>query len=95
MPVRSLPVRFALFAIRCYQAYLSILFAGSCRFEPTGSMDAYEAIERFGVLRGIWLGTKRLLRCHPLSKKFGYDPVPESWDEVHSNHIQGKTEVHS
>ena len=95
MPVRSLPVRFALFAIRCYKAYLSILFAGSCRFEPTCSMYAYEAIERFGVLRGIWLGTKRLLRCHPLSKKFGYDPVPESWDEVHSNHIQGKTEVHS
>lgn len=92
---KSVAVRLALFAIRCYKAYLSILFAGSCRFEPTCSMYAYEAIERFGVLRGIWLGTKRLLRCHPLSKKFGYDPVPEAWDEVHSNHIHGNTEVNS
>ncbi len=95
VPARSLPVRLALFAIRCYKAYLSILFAGSCRFEPTCSMYAYEAIERFGVLRGIWLGTKRLLRCHPLSRKFGFDPVPETWEETHSNHIHGNTEVHS
>lgn len=92
---QSVAVRTALFAIRCYKAYLSILFAGSCRFEPTCSMYAYQAIERFGVMRGIWLGTKRLLRCHPLSRKFGYDPVPETWDEVHSDHIHGNTEVHS
>ena len=91
----SVAVRTALFALRCYKAYLSILFAGSCRFEPTCSMYAYQAIERFGVLRGMWLGTKRLLRCHPFSRKFGYDPVPETWDEVHSNHIHGNTEVHS
>ena len=71
----------ALFALRFYKAYLSILFAGSCRFEPTCSQYAYEAIERFGVRRGIWLGTKRLLRCHPLSRRFGYDPVPENWRE--------------
>jgi putative membrane protein insertion efficiency factor len=72
-----LQVRAALFALRFYKAYLSILFAGSCRFEPTCSQYAYEAIERFGVLRGVWLGAKRLLRCHPFSGKFGYDPVPE------------------
>jgi putative membrane protein insertion efficiency factor len=70
-------VRMALFALRFYKAYLSILFAGSCRFEPTCSRYAYEAIERFGVARGMWLGIRRLLRCHPLSRKFGYDPVPE------------------
>src|SRR6266571_3388677 len=70
-------VRVALLALRFYKAYLSILFAGSCRFEPTCSRYAYEAIERFGVARGVWLGLKRLLRCHPLSRRFGYDPVPE------------------
>jgi len=70
-------VRMALFALRCYKAYLSVLFAGSCRFEPTCSQYAYQAIERFGVVRGVWLGSKRLLRCHPFSGRFGYDPVPE------------------
>jgi putative membrane protein insertion efficiency factor len=93
---RSVAVRAALFALRCYKAYLSVLFAGSCRFEPTCSRYAYEAIERFGVLRGMWLGTKRLLRCHPLSTKFGYDPVPESWEEMNPNHAAAEnTEVHS
>lgn len=75
----------ALFALRFYKSYLSLLFAGSCRFEPTCSRYAYEAIERFGLARGIWLGAKRLLRCQPLSRKFGYDPVPEEWKEMHSN----------
>lgn len=70
-------VRMALFALRVYKTYLSVLFAGSCRFEPSCSQYAYEAIERFGVARGVWLGTKRLLRCQPLSRRFGYDPVPE------------------
>ncbi len=79
---RSIPVRVALLALRFYKTYLSILFAGSCRFEPTCSRYAYEAIERFGVARGFWLGLKRLLRCHPLSRKFGYDPVPEKWEEM-------------
>jgi uncharacterized protein len=82
VPLRSFPVRAALFALSCYKSYLSVLFAGGCRFEPTCSCYAYDAIERFGVLRGMWLGTKRLLRCHPLSGKFGYDPVPEKWDEM-------------
>jgi uncharacterized protein len=76
----SVGVRIALYALRFYKSYLSMLFAGSCRFEPTCSRYAYEAIERFGVARGTWLGVKRLLRCHPLSRKLGYDPVPESWE---------------
>ena len=78
-------VRAALFALSFYKAYLSVLLAGTCRYEPTCSRYAYEAIERFGVLRGGWLGLKRLLRCHPLSRKFGYDPVPEKWDEMRAN----------
>jgi len=73
-------VRMALFVLRVYKAYLSVLFAGSCRFEPSCSQYAYEAIERLGVARGVWLGSKRLLRCQPLSRKFGYDPVPERSD---------------
>jgi uncharacterized protein len=77
----SLAVRTALLALRFYQAYLSFLFAGNCRFQPSCSQYAYEAISRFGVARGTWLGMKRLARCHPFSRKFGFDPVP---DEVHS-----------
>jgi uncharacterized protein len=87
---RSIPVRGALFALRFYKAYLSVLFVGSCRFEPTCSRYAYEAIERFGVVRGVWLALKRLLRCHPLSRKFGYDPVPEKWEEMPTSSGAGK-----
>ena len=95
---RSAVVKAALLALRIYKSYLSILFAGSCRFEPTCSRYAYEAIERFGVLRGIWLGSKRLLRCHPFSRRFGYDPVPESWSERQTHPTRGTempTEAHS
>jgi putative membrane protein insertion efficiency factor len=79
---QSLGVKAALAALRIYKVYLSVLFAGSCRFQPTCSRYTYEAIERFGVLRGSWMGLKRLLRCHPFSRKFGYDPVPEKMDAV-------------
>ena len=79
------PERVALFALNCYKAYLSPLLAGNCRYEPTCSAYMHQAIERFGVARGAWLGTKRLLRCHPLARKFGYDPVPEKWEEMRSN----------
>lgn len=82
VPQASVAVKAALMALRIYKAYLSVLFAGSCRFEPTCSMYAYEAIERFGMMRGSWMGLKRLLRCHPLSRKFGYDPVPEKAEAV-------------
>ncbi len=75
---QSIAMRLALAALSFYKVYLSMLFAGSCRFEPTCSLYAYEAIERFGVARGSWLALKRLLRCHPLSRKFGYDPVPDA-----------------
>ena len=93
----SIPVRVALLALRFYKTYLSILFAGSCRFEPTCSRYAYQGIERFGVARGFWLGLKRLLRCHPLSRKFGYDPVPEKWEEMPTSSAARKvlkTEAH-
>lgn len=81
---RTTGVRLGLFALRFYKAYLSLLFAGNCRFSPTCSQFAYEAVERFGLGRGSWLALKRLLRCQPLSRKFGYDPVPENWEESSS-----------
>ena len=74
---QSVGVRLTLVALRFYKAYLSALVGGSCRFVPTCSSYAYEAVERFGVARGSWLTLKRLLRCQPLSRKFGYDPVPD------------------
>ena len=74
---QTIGVCLALGALRFYKAYLSVLVGGSCRFVPTCSMYAYEAVERFGVAHGAWLTLKRLLQCHPLSRKFGYDPVPE------------------
>ena len=75
--VKSAGVRVALLALRFYKAYLSLLFAGACRFEPTCSRYAYAAIERFGVARGSWLALKRLGRCQPFSGRFGFDPVPD------------------
>jgi uncharacterized protein len=81
---RSPGVRLGLFALQFYKTYLSVLFAGSCRFEPTCSQYSYEAVERFGLAHGSWLTLKRLLRCHPFSRKFGFDPVPEYWDESSS-----------
>ncbi|MGC1619973.1 MAG: membrane protein insertion efficiency factor YidD [Candidatus Acidiferrum sp.] len=76
----SASVKAALAALRIYKVYLSAHMPGGCRFDPTCSVYAYQAIERFGVMRGTWLGLKRLLRCHPLSRKFGYDPVPEKME---------------
>jgi hypothetical protein len=91
---QGIGVRLALFALRFYKAYLSMLMAGSCRFEPTCSRYSYEAIERFGVPRGSWLTLRRLLRCHPLSRKFGYDPVPER-REGHAIHGSKPREAHT
>jgi putative membrane protein insertion efficiency factor len=85
----------ALFAIRFYKANLSVWFGGSCRFQPTCSQYTYEAIERFGALRGSWLGLKRLLRCHPFSVRFGLDPVPENWEEMSASPTERHGEAHS
>jgi uncharacterized protein len=75
--VIGLPARVGLMALRFYKAYLSMLFAGQCRFVPSCSQYSYEAVERFGLARGSWLTLKRLLRCHPFSGRFGFDPVPD------------------
>ena len=67
--------RLALALLRGYKVLLSPLFAGSCRFLPSCSEYAAEAIRSHGVCRGVWLAATRLGRCHPLGGS-GVDPVP-------------------
>jgi putative membrane protein insertion efficiency factor len=64
-----------LFLLRGYKRYISPWLPSSCRFEPTCSVYMYQAIEKKGVLKGLALGTRRLLRCHPFCAG-GFDPVP-------------------
>lgn len=62
-------------SVRAYRYYLSPMFGPSCRFHPSCSAYAEEAIARHGVLHGLWLSAKRLARCAPWHPG-GYDPVP-------------------
>jgi putative membrane protein insertion efficiency factor len=61
-------------ALRAYKRFISPLLPSACRFYPTCSEYTMQAIEKYGPWRGIWLGTKRISKCHPFHEG-GYDPV--------------------
>lgn len=68
--------------VKGYQWLMSPLLGNNCRYYPTCSSYMIQAIERFGVLKGVWMGLKRLGRCHPFHEG-GIDPVPEKDDHKH------------
>jgi hypothetical protein len=84
----------ALAFVRFYQAFLSPFLGGMCRFHPSCSQYAYEAIERHGVRRGVVLAMKRLLRCRPFGPG-GFDPVPDE-NEIEESplNLRGQEPVH-
>ena len=65
-----------LLLIRFYQNAVSPWFPARCRFRPTCSAYAYEAVCKYGAVKGGWLALKRFLRCHPFAKGDYFDPVP-------------------
>ncbi len=60
--------------IKAYRRFVSPMLPPSCRFTPSCSLYTLQAIEKYGLLRGVWMGSRRLLRCHPFSEG-GFDPV--------------------
>ena len=66
--------KFMIFLIRIYQKFISPLFGAHCIFYPTCSQYFIQALEKYGVIKGSYLGIKRILRCHPWNKG-GYDPL--------------------
>lgn len=74
--IRKFPTFLVLKLLRGYQLLLSPWWSGCCRFYPSCSVYMVSAIHRFGLMRGGFLGIKRLMSCHPFGKE-GFDPVPE------------------
>jgi len=70
-----LPRKVAVFLIRGYQQVISPLFPATCRFLPTCSQYAVEALSTYGIVKGGWLSLKRVVKCHPFHPG-GYDPLP-------------------
>ena len=75
VPVLHWPRRGVILLIRGYQRFISPGLPPSCRFTPSCSQYTLEAVQRYGVVRGGWLGVRRIVRCHPWNPG-GFDPVP-------------------
>ena len=75
----------ALWIMRMYKRWLTPMLPASCRYVPTCSEYAMEAVDKFGAFRGGFLAIGRLLRCHPFVKG-GYDPVPSDRNPEHRHH---------
>ena len=73
--VATVPSRIVALVIRGYQRFISPALPPACRFSPTCSQYALEAVTRYGALKGTWLAVKRIVRCHPWHPG-GYDPIP-------------------
>lgn len=69
------PRRLGMGVIRAYQRFISPALPPRCRFAPSCSQYALEAVERYGLAKGVWLGVRRIVKCHPFHPG-GYDPVP-------------------
>lgn len=73
--MKNLPQKIALLFVKFYQYTIRPLLPNACRYTPSCSAYATEAIEKHGAMKGLWLGLKRILKCHPWGGH-GYDPVP-------------------
>ncbi|MCD6302117.1 MAG: membrane protein insertion efficiency factor YidD [Anaerolineae bacterium] len=88
----SLPQRVILGILTFYKRFISPALPPSCRYTPTCSEYTYEAVARYGAIRGLWLGLQRISRCHPFHPG-GYDPVPD--DAFPRRHQVGGRTRHS
>jgi putative membrane protein insertion efficiency factor len=80
----SVLAKILLLLVRFYQKCVSPLLPGACRYTPTCSAYAVEAITKYGAIKGGWLSVKRICRCHPFGGS-GYDPVPDLTDKEENN----------
>jgi putative membrane protein insertion efficiency factor len=86
--LRRLPVRAAIFAIELYRTYVSPMRLPTCRFSPTCSQYAVEALSEYGLVRGGRLTAVRLAKCGPWHSG-GWDPIPERQSGVYRHHADG------
>ena len=78
---RTIIIFILILPIKIYQIVISPLFPASCRFDPTCSYYMIKALKTWGPFKGLWLGIKRISKCHPWGD-FGYDPVPEREERI-------------